>query len=185
MPRSLSGHTGSADRKDYIWHPPTGEKQDEGTIAQLWSLRTQHAGKYNVLIVVSDGLCANAVTEPNHLSPYLSALRAGLTQAGYQVAPEHVVLRMRRVRAGYHVGEIMYGGLGDLSTKRAIIHVIGERPASGHHTFSAYISSPAASVWSVAGKVDHNITRVVSGIADTAYLPASAAAETLRILGML
>jgi ethanolamine ammonia-lyase large subunit len=33
--------------------------------------------------------------------------------------------------------------------------------------------------------VDHNITRVVSGIADTAYAPNLAAQETVRILQML
>lgn len=185
VPMALPARTGSADRKDYIWHPPTGEKLDNATVESLRAMRTRHAGKYNVLIVVSDGLCSNALTDPNHLDPYLTTLRTELDKAGYKTAPEHVVVRMGRVRAGYHAGEIVYGGLADANTKRAIIHVIGERPGSGHHTFSAYITSPTGAVWSIPDKVDHNITRVVSGIADTAYLPATAAAETVRILGML
>lgn len=185
VPGAVVGHTRSSDRKDYIWHPPTGEKLDNATVDALRGLRMRHAGRYSVLVVVSDGLCSNALTDPDHLLPYLTALRSGLGQAGYQAAPEHVVLKMGRVRAGYQVGEIVYGGLGDPNATRAIIHVIGERPGSGHHTFSAYITAPAVGVWSMPGKVDHNITRVVSGIADTAYQPALAAAETVRILQML
>jgi ethanolamine ammonia-lyase large subunit len=185
VPMAVAGNTRSADRKDYIWHPPTGEKLDMSTTESLRTLRMKHGGQFDVLIVVSDGLCSNAVTDPNHLAPYLTTLRSELVKAGYKPAPEHVVLRMGRVRAGYHVGEIVYGGLGDSAKKRAVIHVIGERPGSGHHTFSAYLTNPAVSLWSSPGKVDHNITRVVSGVADTAYLPATAAAETVRILGML
>jgi ethanolamine ammonia-lyase large subunit len=66
-----------------------------------------------------------------------------------------------------------------------VIHVIGERPGSLHHTFSAYITAPSASVWSDIGRADHNITKVVSGIADTALTPATAAAETVRLLAGL
>ncbi len=68
---------------------------------------------------------------------------------------------------------------------RGIIHVIGERPGSLHHTFSAYITAPPASVWGELGKVDHNLTKVVSGIADTALTPAQAAAETVLLLETL
>jgi ethanolamine ammonia-lyase large subunit len=60
--------------------------------------------------------------------------------------------------------------------------VIGERPGSGHHAYSVYITAPAVETWAQAGTVDHNITRVISGVADTALLPTTAAAETLNIL---
>ena len=62
------------------------------------------------------------------------------------------------------------------------MHVIGERPGSGHHAYSVYITAAPVSVWADAGRADHNITRVVSGIADTALLPETAAVETVRIL---
>jgi len=185
IPSALVGHSRSADRKDYIWHPPTGEKLDSETADALRSLRVRHAGRYNVLVVISDGLCSNALTDSNHLAPYLASLRVELEKAGYKAAPENVVLRMGRVRAGYQVGELVYGGLGDPGTTRAIIHLIGERPGSGHHTFSAYITAPTVATWSMPGKVDHNITRLVSGIADTAYAPALAAPETVRFLKLL
>jgi ethanolamine ammonia-lyase large subunit len=185
IPGALAGRTMSVDRKDYVWHPPTGEKVSGETTAALQALRTRHQGRYNVLIVVSDGLCANALSDTGHLEPYLALLRTELNNSGYRTAPEHVVLRQGRVRAGYQVGELVYGGLGEASTNRAIIHVIGERPGSGHHTFSTYITAPTAATWTVAGKVDHNITKVVSGIADTAFAPTLAAPETVRLLRLL
>jgi ethanolamine ammonia-lyase large subunit len=51
-----------------------------------------------------------------------------------------------------------------------------------HHTFSAYITAPQIEVWSKTGQADHNITRVVSGIAATALDPITAAAASVKIL---
>jgi ethanolamine ammonia-lyase large subunit len=65
------------------------------------------------------------------------------------------------------------------------LHVIGERPGTGHHTFSIYITAPEGSLWGIAGKVDHNITKVVSGVAVTALTPVAGADETVRILKTL
>jgi ethanolamine ammonia-lyase large subunit len=65
------------------------------------------------------------------------------------------------------------------------LHIIGERPGSGHHTFSIYITAPKGAIWGEPGKVDHNITRVVSGVAVTALSPATAAKDTARILGTM
>lgn len=66
-----------------------------------------------------------------------------------------------------------------------MLHVIGERPGTGHDIFSIYITAPNGSVWGAAGQVDHNITKVVSGAASTALLPAKGAHETVRILNTL
>jgi ethanolamine ammonia-lyase large subunit len=118
----------------------------------------------------------------NHLQPYLESLRSELTSQGYKVSPDHALLRSGRVRAGYHLGELLYAGRSNPAATVAIIHLIGERPGSGHHAFSAYITAPAVSVWSKPGTVDHNITRVISGIADTAYDPRGAGIETVKIL---
>ncbi len=41
------------------------------------------------------------------------------------------------------------------------------------------------SVWRQSGQVDHNITKVVSGIAVTAFPPTEAADKTVRILRTL
>ena len=106
--------------------------------------------------------------------------QAALEGASLRLAPEHLVVTSGRVRAGYRIGETLFA---DLSRPRAIVHVIGERPGTGHHTFSSYISAPAGSVWASPGTVDHNITRVVSGIATTALAPTLGADEVVRILG--
>jgi ethanolamine ammonia-lyase large subunit len=85
------------------------------------------------------------------------------------------------VRAGYKVGEQLFGGL---SGPRTILHIIGERPGSGHHTMSVYITRADGQAWAKPGQVDHNITQVVSGIATTALTPQRAAPEVQRLLNV-
>ena len=174
--------TRSKDRHDYILHPPTGESLSERSAAEVERLGDQHGGKYNAQIVISDGLNAFSLTDEGHLGPYLARLRAELGRAGFKVAPEHIVVTTGRVRAGYRIGEMLYGALDDTSSTRAVLHVIGERPGSGHHAFSVYITAPPVSIWAKQGQTDHNITKVVSGIADTALDPARAAVDTVAIL---
>jgi ethanolamine ammonia-lyase large subunit len=127
-------------------------------------------------------LNALAIMEPGQLAPYLQAVHAELTRFGHHVAPEHMVVTSGRVRAGYRIGESLFGGLAN---SRAILHVIGERPGTGHRTFSIYITAPTGAVWGQSGKVDHNITRVVSGVALTALDPTLAAQATVRLLKTL
>ena len=65
-----------------------------------------------------------------------------------------------RVRAGYRIGEMLFGGRARRRAAPAgVVHVIGERPGNGHHTFSAYITAAPARVWARAGVVDHNTRR--------------------------
>ena len=97
----------------------------------------------------------------------------------------NAAINFGRVRAGYRLGEQLYGGRSSASSTPAILHVIGERPGSGHHAFSTYITACPVALWSRAGEVDHNVTRVVSGIADTALDPAEAARQTVEILRSL
>jgi ethanolamine ammonia-lyase large subunit len=177
--------TGSKDRTDYILHPPSGEQLSERALESLHQLRDAHAGRYNVQLVISDGLNAFALTDEGHLTPYLERVQAELSAAGYKLAPQPVVVTSGRVRAGYHIGEVLYGSLSDKDSRRAILHIIGERPGSGHHAFSVYITAPTVGTWAQEGVVDHNITRVVSGIADTALAPATAAVDTVNILKQL
>lgn len=174
--------TQSADRADYILHPESGERLTEEAQAMLRELRERQAGTIDVQILISDGLNALSITDEGHLAPFLEKLRSTLTEQGFAVAEEHLVLRNGRVRAGYRTGEILFGGLPG---HRALLHVIGERPGSGHHTFSVYMTAPAGDDWGTPGKVDHNITRVVSGIASTALDPEAAAVEVVRILQTL
>jgi len=101
---------------------------------------------------------------------------------GYQPAPEVLMMTSGRVRAGYRIGEQLFA---KQVGRRVLIHVIGERPGTGHHTFSVYLTATQGAVWSTPGKVDHNLTKVVSGIAVTAMPPVAAADETVRILNGL
>ena len=87
-----------------------------------------------------------------------------------------------RVRAGYRIGEILFAGLDG---PRAILHAIGERPGTGHRTFSTYITAPTGDVWGKDGSVDHNITKVVSGISTTTLIPTDGADAAVHLLGLL
>jgi ethanolamine ammonia-lyase large subunit len=173
--------TRSRDREDYILHPPTGEMLDEPSLARVTALRGAQRGAYNVQIVVADGLNAYALTDAGHLAPYLEELRRGLLAGGFRPAPEHVVVSSGRVRAGYRIGEVLFGAL-EPDVPAALVHVIGERPGNGHHTFSSYVTRLPARVWARPGIVDHNHTKVISNIADTALDPALAARQTVALL---
>jgi ethanolamine ammonia-lyase large subunit len=173
--------TASRNREDYILHPPTGETLDEPSRARVEALGGAQHGLYDVQIVVADGLNAYALTDKGHLRPYLDELRRGLVAAGFRPAPEHLVVTSGRVRAGYRIGEALFDALPPTASA-ALVHVIGERPGNGHHTFSAYITRLPASAWARHGVVDHNHTKVISNIADTALDPVLAAQRTVALL---
>ncbi|HXV35625.1 MAG TPA: ethanolamine ammonia-lyase subunit EutB, partial [Myxococcota bacterium] len=182
IPDALELATLSADRVDYVLHPATGEQLDGTSLAALQRLRAQQAGRIEVQIAISDGLNALAIMHDGHLAPFLEALRAALDGMRLAVAREHLVIESGRVRVGYRIGEALFAGL---EGPRAILHAIGERPGSGHRTFSTYITALPGDAWGKPGSADHNRTKVVSGIAATALPPASAAREVARLLGEL
>ena len=123
--------------------------------------------------------------DEGHLTPFITILVEELKLNKFSVAPEPILITHGRVRAGYQCGELLFGDAVHSKESKGIIHIIGERPGSGHHNFSVYLSAPARSVWSQKGKVDHNISKVVSGISDTALKPALAAVETVAIFSQL
>ena len=183
IPNKISIMTNSADKKDYVYHPPTGETISNESVDKLIKLRNRWKGNVpDVQIIISDGLNVSALTDDGHLMPYLEYLKTGLAKAGLSVSTDNIVIRYGRVRAGYRCGEYLFGQDVGFNKPKGIIHIIGERPGSGHHNFSAYLSSPLISTWKVKGKLDHNISKVVSGISDTALVPEIAAKETVRIL---
>ncbi|MFP2929066.1 ethanolamine ammonia-lyase subunit EutB [Pyxidicoccus sp. 3LG] len=184
VPDALWLRTCSEDRRDYILHPPSGERLDSPSELAVRMLRLKHAGQWDAQLVISDGLDARSLMDEGHLLPFLAGLRRELEAAGWKVAPEHLVVKYGRVRAGYQVGELLFGELEGASP-RALVHVIGERPGSGHHAFSAYLSAPSARAWGRQGRVDHDITRLIAGISDTSVRPEAAAREAVRILAEL
>jgi ethanolamine ammonia-lyase large subunit len=182
VPDAVPLTTRSKDRTDYILHPESGERLSDTADHAVRRLRRRHAGNFDVQIVVSDGLNALAISDTGHLAPFLQRLREKLLLNGLHPAPEHIVVTSGRVRAGYRIGETLFGAL---TGARAVLHVIGERPGSGHHTFSIYITAPTGQTWGQIGTVDHNITKVVSGVATTALQPHLGADETVRVLKTL
>ncbi len=182
LPSAIMVRSRSRDRNDYILHPPTGEELDAASTSIIRRLAEDRGDRYDVQLVISDGLNVYSLTDDGHLNPYLTALGARLEAAGQRVAPEHIVVRNGRVRAGYRIGEMLFGSLQETDRRHAILHVIGERPGSGHHAFSVYMTRSPVRTWARAGVTDHNITKVVSGIADTALDPVTAAKDTVRIL---
>ncbi len=174
--------TKSADRRDYVYHPESGEQLETLSRLQLERLRTNRgAALPDVQIVISDGLNARALMDEGHLTPFLSALKSELKSRQLRVAQEQLLITNGRVRAGYQAGEVLFGKAKGENSVKGIIHIVGERPGSGHHNFSAYLTAAPVKTWAAKGTVDHNISRVVSGISDTALMPALAAKQTAEI----
>lgn len=190
IPGHIALATRAESREDYILHPVSGESLAPTSVARIETLANAHRERaqasarprvlYDAQLVVSDGLNALAIREPGQLIPFLDALRRQLADAGWQVAPEVPVISAGRVRAGYRVGEQLFAGR---SGRCALLHVVGERPGTGHNTFSVYLTAVDAADWARPGSVDHHVTRVVSGIAHTALRPVEAAAVVARVLG--
>jgi ethanolamine ammonia-lyase large subunit len=181
IPNAVPVKTLSKDREDYIAHPATGEKLSPESVATVEKLRDSWGEKApNAVIVISDGLNAKAIMDKNHLAPYLDEIRRLLTEAGAVVCEKNIVVTSGRVRAGYEIGKLVYK-TADPNRYKGILHIIGERPGTMHHSYSVYITAPKGQAWA-EGRVDHDITRLVCNIADTALSPRDAAEETLTII---
>ena len=174
-PRHVRVRTQAQDREDYLAHPPGGERirdEDRSRIAALYSVR-----RPQVQIVISDGLNANGVNE--QLRALLIPVKRLLANAGWLVGETDVVIDRGRVRAGYHVGQLI--------DPDVIVHVIGERPGTGLNTVSAYLTYGR----DVAGhprwdpNLDHSCTTAVCGIHPKGKTPAAGAAEIVRTLGRM
>lgn len=186
IPAALAIQTNSKDRKDYVYHPESGEKLSPTAIKSLQSLRQSWNNQVpDIQLIISDGLNVRSITDNGHLDPFIEELKARLQKRGYSFSTSPIVITHGRVRAGYACGEELFGGWENTPENKGIIHIIGERPGTGHHNFSAYLTATTVNSWSEKGKVDHDISRVISGISDTAFDPISAARETARIFDQL
>ena len=181
LPHGIALSTLSKDRKDYIYHPQSGEQLSRDSIYALEILRSKWKNKTpDIQIVVSDGLNVSSILDQGHLEPYVEELNVMLKDK-YTLSKNNLFIQHGRVRAGYRCGELLFGNSSS-KQKKCILHIIGERPGTMHHNYSVYITVAKGSEWFVEGKIDHDITRVISGISDTAFHPEEAAKETLRIL---
>jgi ethanolamine ammonia-lyase large subunit len=179
FPDAIAIETQSTDRNDYILHPSTGEELNQASIEKVAAIRHKHGQDFDTVLIVSDGLNALANTTEFQAESLIASLRKQLTDMGVKVYPETFIVRSGRVRAGYRIGENLFG---QRDGQYQVLHVVGERPGSGHRTLSIYITRAVGLTWGVPSKVDHNITKVVSGIAKTALSPEQGAEAAVRIL---
>ena len=184
LPHGIAISTLSKDRKDYIYHPQSGEQLSRDGIYALEILRSKWKKNIpDIQVIVSDGLNVSSITDEGHLFPYISELKKQLANK-LTISKNNIFIEHGRVRAGYRCGEHLFGD--SLSTnEKCILHIIGERPGTMHHNYSVYITVAKGSDWFVEGEIDHDVTRVISGISDTALHPKDAAQETIRILSDL
>ncbi|MFO1065549.1 MAG: ethanolamine ammonia-lyase subunit EutB [Pirellulales bacterium] len=178
IPGVVRVKTQSRDREDYILHPTTGEALSPESKQVVSDLIRERGTTSQVQLVISEGLNALALMDQGNLHPLLSAIRKGCEDRSIGCAADILVVASGRVRAGYRIGEQLFAGSEKTHT---LIHIIGERPGSGHHTMSAYITTADGKVWR-QGSIDHDRTRVVSGISTTALQPEIAALEIMRII---
>jgi len=122
----------AADKQTYLMRPDLGRRLGEGADATLGP----HAGAYDAVFVISDGLSATAVQ--NHAAPVLAAVLPELRAQGWRLAPV-VIARHGRVA----IGDAIAGALG----ASCAIVLIGERPGlSAPDSMGAYLTwrpSPA------------------------------------------
>jgi ethanolamine ammonia-lyase large subunit len=169
-PHSLRVRALARDREQYLSEPPAGERlraEEASRVAAVYG-----AGRRpQVQLVLSDGLNADALNE--NLRAVLPRLRRGLAEAGLHVGETEVVVTNGRVRAGYHVGELL--GVD------GVVHLIGERPGTGLNTLSAYITygRDAAGRMRWSPELDHACTTAVCGINEKGKRPEAAVAEVV------
>ena len=161
--------THAIDRDDFIAHPQAGERLRDEDVA---ALREAAGRRGRIQIVVSDGLNADAINE--QLRVLLPPLRRLLVQDAHDVTETAVVVRNGRVRAGYHVAQLL--------DPDVLIHVIGERPGTGLNTASVYLTygRDAAGRPRWDPQLDHSCTTAVCGIHRLGKPPDAAAAEIAR-----
>ena len=169
-PRHLVVRTWAAGREDYLRRPRTGERIRDEDAVRVASMYPAH--RPAVQVVLSDGLNAQALSE--NLREVLPPLRQALAARGIDVGGMDVIVENGRVRAGYHVGEVL--GV------EALVHLIGERPGTGLNTMSAYLTYGrdlrGRLRWSP--DLDHSATTAICGIHRLGKPPAAAVAEIAR-----
>ena len=112
--------------------------------------------------------------KPSHFSKALSPFTAKSRSVFFGKSSNRLPLKSKKLPV-----QILFEN-SDPNRFKGILHLIGERPGTVHHSYSAYITVLKGKVWTEK-KVDHDVTRLVCNIADTALPPKEAAEETLTI----
>jgi ethanolamine ammonia-lyase small subunit len=146
----------AATRSDYLLRPDLGRR----LAADAETILAPHAGRYDVVFVVADGLSARAVEA--HARPVLERVIDALRRQDWKIAPL-VVVRHGRVA----IGDAIAAALGAESA--AIL--IGERPGlSAADSMGAYLTfRPHAGTTDADRNCISNIRPEGLGYADAAF----------------
>ncbi len=152
----LTIESAAADKKTYLMRPDLGRALTAAGEAALAS----HAGAYDVVFVVSDGLSARAVEV--HAAPVITEAMALLRTDALHIAPI-VIVRHGRVAIGDAVAAL-------LGAQSAVM-LIGERPGlSAPDSMGAYLTfQPNAKTSDADRNCISNIRPAGIGYADAAF----------------
>ena len=169
-PQYLRVRTRATSRDEYLAHPAAGEAICAGDAQRLATLYPTR--RPQVQLVLSDGLNAHALHE--HGRAVLPPLRQQLGAMGCQVGVWDVVIDNGRVRAGYHIGELLQ--------PEVVIHLIGERPGTGLHTLSAYCTygRDPHGQWRWRPDLEHACTTAICGLHQHGKRPEVAVQEMVE-----
>ena len=144
------------DRQRYLMRPDLGRRLAPGAEATL----APHAGSYDVVFVISDGLSARAVE--THARPVLAGVLPVLRAEAWRIAPL-VVVRHGRVA----VGDAIAAALG----AACVAVLIGERPGlTAPDSMGAYLTwQPRADTTDAERNCISNIRPEGIGYADAAF----------------
>lgn len=163
----------AGDRSHYLMRPDLGRRLAAGADAVL----AEHAGRYDVALVIADGLSARAVQA--HAAPVLARLLPALQKAAVKLAPL-VIAKHGRVA----IGDAIAAGLG----ARCVVILIGERPGlTAPDSMGAYLTwQPRPDTTDAERNCISNIRPDGIGYDDAAFKIAHllAAMRTRRISGV-
>jgi ethanolamine ammonia-lyase small subunit len=152
----LSVASAAPDRQHYLMRPDLGRRLAPGAEAML----APHAGHYDIVFVVADGLSARAVK--THAQPVLAHALTALRSDGWRIGPLVIVCQGRVA-----VGDAIAAALG----ADCVVVLIGERPGlTAPDSMGAYLTwRPRSETTDADRNCISNIRPEGIGYADAAF----------------
>lgn len=152
----------AGNRTTYLMRPDLGRRLAAGANSAL----ENHAGRYDIAFVVTDGLSARAVQ--SHAAPVLTHLLPALNKRSWAIAPLGVI-RNGRVAAGDVVANMLNAD--------CVVVLIGERPGlSAPDSMGAYLT------WQPTSQSTDADRNCISNIRPDGIAYADAARKLLHLL---